>query len=148
MWWPLPVLAVGGLVVALSLRYLPGSGGHNPAEGFRTGGNFTAGDLPGIVVASFATLAFGAVLGPEAPLVLIGSLIAVIMVRLVRRDAPEPAVLLVGAAGSFAAISSAPGRGHPQASCSGGSGLQSSTTATASSTTSSSAQWRRNSRMT
>ena len=105
MWWPVPVLAVGGLVVALTLSFLPGPGGHNPAEGFRTGGSFTTRDLPAVVIASFATLAFGAVLGPEAPLILIGSLVAVALLRLVRHDAPEQAALVVGAAGSFAAIS-------------------------------------------
>ena len=37
-WWPVPVVAVGGLLVALTLHYLPGTGGHHPAEGFKAGG--------------------------------------------------------------------------------------------------------------
>lgn len=39
VWWPLPLLAVGGLLTALIVRYLPGNGGHQPAEGLKTGGS-------------------------------------------------------------------------------------------------------------
>ena len=104
-WWPLPMLALCGLLVALSLQYLPGTGGHHPAEGLRTGGTVTARDLPGIICAALATLVFGAVLGPEAPLILIGAGVAVLIVHLVKKDAPQQAVVVIGAAGSFAALS-------------------------------------------
>lgn len=104
-WWPLPMLALCGLLVGLALAYLPGTGGHHPAEGFQAGGTVTARDLPGIIAASLATLVLGAVLGPEAPLVLIGAGVAVLIVRLVKKDAPAQAVLVIGAAGSFAALS-------------------------------------------
>ena len=104
-WWPLPMLALCGLLVGLTLRYLPGTGGHHPVEGFKTGGSVTARDLPGIIFASLATLVLGAVLGPEAPLILIGAGVAVLLVHLVKRDAPAQAVLVIGAAGSFAALS-------------------------------------------
>src|SRR3954452_20984328 len=36
-WWPLPVLALGGLIVAAVIRYLPGRGGESPVEGFKPG---------------------------------------------------------------------------------------------------------------
>jgi H+/Cl- antiporter ClcA len=105
-WWPLPVLALGGLLVGLTLQYLPGTGGHHPAEGFKAaGGTAAARDLPAIVFAALATLIFGAVLGPEAPLIAIGGGVAVLLVRLVKRDAPKQAIMVIGAAGSFAAIS-------------------------------------------
>ena len=103
-WWPLPMLALCGLLVGLVLRYLPGTGGHHPAAGFKAGGTVAARDLPGIILAALATLVLGAVLGPEAPLILIGAGFAVVMVRLVKRDAPEQAIMVIGAAGSFAAI--------------------------------------------
>ncbi|WP_089244573.1 chloride channel protein [Asanoa hainanensis] len=105
VWWPIPMVAVGGLLVGLSLRYLPGTGGHNPADGFVAGPAVSARDLPGVAAASLATLAFGAVLGPEGPLVLIGSGLAVVIARLLKRDAPDKALVVVGASGSFAAIS-------------------------------------------
>jgi hypothetical protein len=45
------------------------------------------------------------VLGPEAPLIAIGSGLGVLTVWLVKRDAPATAIAVIGAAGSFAAIS-------------------------------------------
>ena len=57
------------------------------------------------MIASLATLCLGAVLGPEAPLIAIGSGIGVLAVHLVKKDAPAQAFAVIGAAGSFAAIS-------------------------------------------
>ena len=105
VWWPIPLLALGGLVVGLTIRYLPGSGGHVPAEGFKSSGPVPPVELPGIIIAAFATLAFGAVLGPEAPLIAIGSGMGVLAVHLLRRDAPKTASMVIAAAGSFAAVS-------------------------------------------
>ena len=105
-WWPLPVLAVGGLLVALAIQTLPGNGGHSPADGFKAAGAVPPVQLPGIFCAALATLAFGAVLGPEAPLILMGSGLGVLAVRLASRDAPQQAAAVIAAAGSFAAISS------------------------------------------
>ena len=105
MWWPLPLLALCGLLVGLTIFYLPGTAGHKPAEGFKAGGLVRPIELPGIVVASLATLCLGAVLGPEAPLIAIGGGLGVVVVHLVRRDAPAQSMMVIGAAGSFAAIS-------------------------------------------
>jgi H+/Cl- antiporter ClcA len=105
-WWPLPILALSGLLTALAITRLPGSGGHSPADGFHAGGATAPIELPGIFAAALATLGLGAVLGPEAPLILIGSGLGVLAVRLAARDAPDQAATIVAAAGSFAAISS------------------------------------------
>jgi chloride channel protein, CIC family len=105
VWWPLPWPALAGLLVALTIRYLPGTAGHEPAEGFKSSGPVLPAHLPGIVLASFATLALGVVLGPEAPLIAIGSGIGVLAVHLAKNDAPAQAVAVIAAAGSFAAIS-------------------------------------------
>ena len=88
-WWPIPLLALSGLLVALTIRYLPGTAGHKPAEGFKASGPVPPIELPGIVIASFATLSLGVVLGPEAPLIAIGSGLGVLAVHLVKRDAPR-----------------------------------------------------------
>jgi len=105
LWWPLLPLAVAGMLVALTLRYLPGTGGHSPADGFKTGGGPASPiELPGIVLAAFATLSLGVVLGPEAPLIAIGGGLGVVAVRLVKKDAPARTQTVVAAAGSFAAI--------------------------------------------
>ena len=103
-WWPILPLVLGGLIVGLTLRYLHGTGGHKPAEGFKAAGGVDPADLPGIIVASLATLCLGAVLGPEAPLIAIGGGLGVLAVHLVKKDAPAMAVVVIGAAGSFAAI--------------------------------------------
>ncbi|MET7633595.1 MULTISPECIES: chloride channel protein [unclassified Streptomyces] len=104
-WWPVPLLVVAGLLVGLTIRYLPGIGGHKPAEGMKTTGSPTAVELPGIVIAALASLGIGAVLGPEAPLIALGGGLAVWTVRLVKRDIRPNASAVVGAAGSFAAVS-------------------------------------------
>ena len=104
-WWPIPFLALSGLLVALSIQYLPGTSGHKPAEGFKASGPVQPIELPGIVIASFATLSLGVVLGPEAPLIAIGSGLGVLAMHLVKRDAPQTATVVLGATGSFAAIS-------------------------------------------
>jgi H+/Cl- antiporter ClcA len=106
VWWPVPLLAVSGLLTALAIRELPGQGGHSPVDGLQAGGALPPAHLPGVVLAALATLSFGAVLGPEAPLILIGSGLGVLAVRLAARDAPDRATSVVAAAGSFAAISS------------------------------------------
>ncbi|HYA51432.1 MAG TPA: chloride channel protein, partial [Streptosporangiaceae bacterium] len=106
VWWPLPVLVVGGVLAALAIRYLPGRGGASPAAGFALHAPPTAVQLPGVILAALATLAFGVVLGPEMPLIAIGGGLGVLVTRLNRRRAaPRQAVQVLGATGSFAAIS-------------------------------------------
>ena len=102
----MPLLALSGLLTGLAIRRLPGIGGHSPADGFKAAGALPPIELPGVMLAALATLAFGAVLGPEAPLILIGSGLGVLAVRLAARDAPPTAATVIAAAGSFAAISS------------------------------------------
>ena len=104
-WWLLLVLAVGALIVALAITRLPGDGGHIPAKGLSAGGPSGPGVLPGIILAGVATLGFGLVLGPEAPLIAMGGGLAAWTVSLARRDAPPQLLTMVAAAGSFAALS-------------------------------------------
>ncbi|WP_239308326.1 MULTISPECIES: chloride channel protein [unclassified Frankia] len=105
LWWPLPVLALAGILVALTIRYLPGRGGVSPADGFTVHGAPAPAELPGIVITALATLGFGVVLGPEGPLIAIGGGLALCAVRLARRDPPAQVGAVVAAAGGFAAIS-------------------------------------------
>ncbi|MEU6172209.1 chloride channel protein [Streptantibioticus parmotrematis] len=105
VWWPVPALALSGALVALTLRYLPGTGGHEPADGMSTKGVSAVSDLPGIVIAAIASLALGVVLGPEAPLIALGGGLALGAVRLTSRDLPDQATRVITGAGSFAAVS-------------------------------------------
>jgi H+/Cl- antiporter ClcA len=94
--------ALGALVVLVARRYLPGDGGHEPLEGI--GGSPTAiAHAPGVALAALGTLAFGAVLGPEAPLIALGSVVGLAFARVFPVD-PEHGRLLA-LAGSFSAIS-------------------------------------------
>ena len=105
IWWPLPMVTLAGVLVGLAIQYLPGRGGHSPADGFAMHGPPTRAQLPGVVLAALAGLALGAVIGPEAPLIAIGSGLALALVGLVKRNLPQQTSQVIGASGSFAAIS-------------------------------------------
>src|SRR5215831_10429856 len=105
-WWPLPMLVIGGVLTALAIRYLPGNGGASPAGGFGAHPPPTPVQLPGVICAALATLAFGAVLGPEMPLIALGGGLGVLATKAARRrQMPAQAVRMLGVTGSFAAIS-------------------------------------------
>ncbi len=100
----------GGLPVAPAIEFLPGKGGHSPADGFKVGGGAPSpAQLPGVLLAALATLSLGVVLGPEAPLIALGGGLAVLAVRLAKRDLPAQATAVATAAGSFAAVSTLAG---------------------------------------
>jgi H+/Cl- antiporter ClcA len=105
-WWPLPVLAIAGVLVALCITRLPGDGGHLPAKGLAMAGGLPRNiDLPGVLLAGLLTVGFGLVLGPEAPLLALGSGVAVLTVTLARRNMASQALIVIAASGSFAAVS-------------------------------------------
>ena len=105
LWWPFPLLALSGLLVALSIQRLPGTSGHPPSEGFKAGGFPQPRELPGVLLAALATLSLGAVLGPEAPLIALGGGLGALALLLIKKDSPPTAVAVIASAGSFAAVS-------------------------------------------
>ena len=105
-WWPLIVLTVAAVPIAFAIARLPGSGGHKPAEGLKAGPPTQPIELPGVLLASIASIGFGMVLGPEAPLIALAGGLAILAVRAVRKEAPDQVVGLIAAAASFAAMSS------------------------------------------
>jgi H+/Cl- antiporter ClcA len=96
----LPVL--GAAIVVAARTLLPGDGGHRPLEGFASPVTPLA-HVPGIAIAAFATLAFGAVLGPEAPVIALGGAVGIAITSLVRVG--EQARKILAGAGMFSAIS-------------------------------------------
>lgn len=96
----LPVL--GAAIVAGARIFLPGDGGSPPLGGLHTEPTPVRYG-PGVVLAAVGTLGFGAVLGPEMPVIALGSVVAVAMTWFARLGEKETAVL--GMAGSFSAIS-------------------------------------------
>jgi H+/Cl- antiporter ClcA len=99
-WWVLLLPTVAGVITIGALR-LPGHGGHSPAEGlsFQPAGPKLAA---GTVLAATASLTFGIVLGPEAPLVAIGLALGTVAGRLASKDETMGAIIAL--AGGFAAI--------------------------------------------
>jgi chloride channel protein, CIC family len=93
---------VGGALVALVRLLLPGDGGHRPLDGIALGVT-PLKDGPGIALAGLASLSFGAVLGPEAPLIALGAVVGLSVTLLLRVSKREEPVLAT--AGSFSAIS-------------------------------------------
>ncbi len=101
-WWVLLIPTIGGVLAGLAVRHLPGGGGHDPINGFSA--KPVAPDaIPGVVLAALASLAFGAVIGPEAPLVALGSALGLWGAHLFRQSGNVAA--LAASAGLFAAIS-------------------------------------------
>ena len=104
-WWPLPILPIAAFITAVAIEKLPGRGGHIPANGLATGGPPpTIPDLSSVLLAAFATIGLGLVLGPEAPLIALGSGLGAFFIRRARKEAQPQVVTLVAAAGSFAAV--------------------------------------------
>ena len=96
----LPV--AGAVVVWLARTLLPGDGGHTPLHGIDPA-PAPLSHAPGIVLAAAGTLGFGLVLGPEAPVVALGSIVGVTLTSFARLADQETKVLAT--AGAFAAIS-------------------------------------------
>ncbi|ROS79030.1 H+/Cl- antiporter ClcA [Cellulomonas sp. PhB143] len=77
-WWVLAVLAVGAVAV-WGAKTLPGHGGHHPLDGLAF--DITPRMLASTLLAAFATLVCGAVVGPEAPLLAIGTSVGFWLLR-------------------------------------------------------------------
>jgi H+/Cl- antiporter ClcA len=104
-WWPIPVLAIAGLITAFAIVRLPGAGGSVPAEGLGSGPPTRPIDLPGILLAGLATLGLGLVLGPSSPVIAIGAGLALFVLNQVKKDAPQQVRMMIAAAGSCASFS-------------------------------------------
>ena len=102
-WWLLLALpALGGTLVLAAERLLPGDGGHEPLRGISA--EPTALRLaPGILLAAVGSLAFGAVLGPEGPLLALGGAVGLAIERFFPLAPAERRVMAT--AGSFSAVS-------------------------------------------
>ncbi|MBT0993296.1 chloride channel protein [Cellulomonas sp. DKR-3] len=95
----LPML--GGVLVHLA-RMLPGDGGHSPIEGMSMGA-VRPRDVGSVALAALATLPFGLVLGPEAPLIALGAIVGTWVTRWAHLK--EQGGVAIGVAGSGAAMS-------------------------------------------
>jgi H+/Cl- antiporter ClcA len=99
-WWVLALVTVGAVGVGIALR-LPGHGGHHPLDGLAF--DITPRELPSTLLAALSSLAFGAVLGPEAPLLAIGTSIGFAVHRRVRSEA-SLVLVMAGAAAALGVV--------------------------------------------
>jgi H+/Cl- antiporter ClcA len=97
--WLVVLLLVTGAVIVYLAEKLPGGGGHRPLHGF--GLDIGPGQIVSVAIAALGSLSFGAVLGPEAPLMAVGTALGAMAIR--NPDSPVRQVMLV--VGAMAAIS-------------------------------------------
>lgn len=103
-WWITLVLLVAAGVVILARR-MPGATGGGPLSGFHF--DDAPAIMPSVLIAALASLLFGVALGPEAPLIVLGSAVGALFIwRQARPDpAASPMALALMALGGLAAIS-------------------------------------------
>jgi len=95
LWWVLAMLVIGAVIIVIA-QHLPGKSGHGPLTGFHF-------DTPpinavSILVAAAGSLVFGFVLGPEAPLIILGTTIGALIARRSNEETVKAAMLLGGIA--------------------------------------------------
>lgn len=94
-WWVFAALIVAALFVFAGWR-LPGHTGSGPLSGLHF--DFNQRTAPAFLLAAIGTLVFGAVLGPEAPLIALGTGIGALIFARQGGPAQQLAMLLVGGA--------------------------------------------------
>ncbi len=97
-WWTGIMLLIGATIVLIAQR-LPGKTGASPLTGFHFDNPLVI--VPGILLAAIGTLIFGIALGPEAPLIVLGSALGALLLR---RTHNEQAIQAGGFLGGTAAI--------------------------------------------
>jgi H+/Cl- antiporter ClcA len=95
-WWAALLLFIGAGLIALARR-LPGATGQGPLSGFHFDDPLSM--VPSVILAALATLCFGFALGPEAPLIVLGTAVGAIFARRASPQARKAAMFLGGAAG-------------------------------------------------
>ena len=103
-WYLVVGLPLAGAAIVLAARTLfPGDGGHEPLGGIAVAST-PISHAPGVILAAIGSLAFGAVLGPEAPLFALGSIVGLVACAL-REARGKTDERVLSTAGTFSAIS-------------------------------------------
>lgn len=95
LWWIAAMLLVGAAVVVVAQR-LPGGTGKSPLTGFHF--DTPPREAGSILLAALGTLMFGFVLGPEAPLIILGTTIGALIARRMDSQTARLAMLIGGVA--------------------------------------------------
>lgn len=99
-WWVVLVLVAGALGVVAASK-LPGHGGHGPLDGFKL--DIGPAHIASALLAALASLVAGAVVGPEAPLMAVGTAVGA---GLAARSSPavRQLAMICGAAAAIGMI--------------------------------------------
>lgn len=105
-WWLILVTTtLGGVLVGLVLRFVPGNGGPSPVAGHSLGGSTDYRVAPAAAVATIVSLVAGASLGPEAALVTIAAAVgALVAARLQLAEGPTRLLGATGIAGVLGSL--------------------------------------------
>ena len=95
-WWLSAILLLIGATGVALARRLPGATGNGPLTGFHFDDPLSM--VPSVLLAALFTLVFGLVLGPEAPLIVLGTAVGAIIARRAEPQARRAAMLLGGVA--------------------------------------------------
>lgn len=96
-WWVYVVLLLGAVGVWVAMK-LPGGGGHSPLDGLSL--SVGTHEIAGVLITALISLSVGAVVGPEAPLMALGSAVGAAFAF----KAPESVRKVLMMAGAVAAI--------------------------------------------
>lgn len=100
-WYLVVGLPLAGAALTWAATGLPGHAGHGPLDGFRL--DISSAELASVLLGALASLCFGAVLGPEAPLVAIGTAVGAAVVRGPGHPARQ-VMMVVGAMAAAGAV--------------------------------------------
>ncbi len=95
-WWWMSLILLGAAAVVALAQRLPGRTGHGPLDGFHFDTPLRV--APSVLLAAFASLVGGIALGPEAPLIVVGTTIGALAARGAQPQARQAAMLLGGVA--------------------------------------------------
>ncbi len=99
-WWVAILLLIGASIIVLA-RKLPGETGEGPLTGFHFDDPLSM--VPSVLLAALATLIFGFALGPEAPLIVLGTAVGAILMRKAEPKV-RAAVMLLGGGAAIGAV--------------------------------------------
>ena len=100
-WWAAILLLVGATLVAIAQR-LPGHTGSGPLTGFHFDNPLKI--VPSILLAAIASLVFGIALGPEAPLIVLGSALGLILLSRSKNAQAKQAGAFLGGTAAIGAV--------------------------------------------
>ena len=100
-WWAAILLLVGATLVAIAQR-LPGHTGSGPLTGFHFDNPLQI--VPSILLAAIASLVFGIALGPEAPLIVLGSALGLLLLSRSSNAQAKQAGAFLGGTAAIGAV--------------------------------------------